>query len=676
MNKNKSQKILIPALLVQFISATSFATETILSPQQIAKEQKKLISLDMDALLNTEVTSVTKKAQKISEAAAAIFVISNEDIKRSGVTTIPEALRMVPGIDVAHIDGNKWAISSRGFNDRFSNKLLVLIDGRSVYTPFFSGVNWDIQDTLLEDVERIEVIRGSGASLWGANAVNGVINIITKKAEDTQGTYLMAGTGTKERLFGGFRYGGQIGDNAHYRIYGKYFERENNQGFQNQFINDDWQGARGGFRLDWDSSVDDQITMQGDIYETKSGETISYPNLATLSNILVNHDADSLGGNILFNWSHKIADDNQTSLKVYYDYTQKDTFWLRKEHSTLDIDFQHAFSPFESHKVIWGAGYRFISDDIEGSYMITPLESQTDVHLFSFFLQDEISLIENELTLILGSKLEHNDYSGFEIQPNARLIWNPTESQTLWASVSRAVRTSTRAEQGGRINQRFFKSPTLPAPGLAVLTGSIGEASEELIAYELGYRFIPDNDWSVDVALFYNDYDNLRNFQPQRPFLENNHFVFPATIHTDMTAESYGVELATTWQVLDNWRINASYSYLQMQLHMENGDANLSENIEDKSPHHKFSILSSVNLLPNLEWDMWLKYVDNVPAFNIPSYLTLDSRLSWHITDTVELTVVGQNLLDSHHPEFDNEFILMQPSQVERSVYGKVSIRF
>ncbi|MCK5872809.1 MAG: TonB-dependent receptor, partial [Methylococcales bacterium] len=463
---------------------------------------------------------------------------------------------------------------------------------------------------------------------------------------------------------------------THYRVYAKYFERENNTGLNNEFVNDDWRATRGGFRLDWDVFASDKLTLQGDIYETVSGQSIRSPNLATLSNQLIHTDEETVGGNLLLNWTHKISSDNQTTFKAYYDATYSNIFWIDKGYYSLDIDFQHNVTLFDNHEFIWGVGYRFISDSIKSSYLIAPFKTKEKSHLFSFFLQDEISLVKNELTLILGSKFEHNDFSGFEIQPNARLIWNPTDNQTVWGSISRSVRTSSRSERGIKLNQRFTNEFGLPAPAVISLIGGIGDSSEKVLSYELGYRFIPNNDWSVDLALFYNTYDDLTNFEPESPFFEDDHFVIPASYNTNMTAESYGIEIAATWKVLDNWRINGTYSYLQMQHHTENGANNLSETDEGNSPHHKFSIFSMLNLLPNLEWNLWLKYADNVPTFNIPSYITMDTGISWQVNDIIELSVMGQNLLDSQHPESRNEFILTSPSQVERSVYGKVSLRF
>lgn len=640
---------------------------------QRAQELNQLIQMDMSDLLNVEVTSVSKKAQKVSKAAAAIFVISHQDIKRSGVTSIPEALRMAPGIDVARIDGNKWAITSRGFNGRYANKLLVLIDGRSVYTPFFSGVHWDVQDTLLEDIDRIEVIRGPGATLWGANAVNGVINIITKSAAKTQGGYAMAGGGSTERVFGGFRYGGQIKEGLHYRMYAKYFERENNDDFNEVAVNDDWRMGRGGFRVDWNATDTDNLTVQGDMYEGDVGETINQASINTPFNTWVNNDAQLAGGNILMRWNKQINENESTTLKVYYDYTERDNYWLRLEHNTLDIDFQHALPLTNSHNLTWGAQYRFISDDIEGSFIMRPTKKNVDYHQFSLFIQDEWALLEDELTLSVGSKFSHNDFSGFEIQPSARIIWTPTKNQSIWASISRAVRTSSRGEQGININPLAMST----GPTLFTFSGGLENASEEVIAYELGYRFKPIDELTLDLALFYNMYDNLRNFDPaSTPQFAGTHFVQSFNMHSDMAAESYGGELALSWQAMDTLHFNATYSYLQMQLHTENGDSNFSENAEKQSPHHKFSIRSSLNVLPTLDWDMWVRYVDSIPAHQVPSYITLDTRLAWRPYKTLEVSVVGQNLLDSQHPEFGSDFVLTKPIQVERGVYGQVEWQF
>ena len=661
---------LLGAVLAFFLCISSGnSAELAADIDSISKQQKQLIKLNLADLLNVEVTSVSKKPQQVAKSAAAIFVITHEDIKRSGVTSIPEALRMAPGIDVAKIDDNEWAISSRGFNGRFANKLLVLIDGRTVYTPFFSGVNWDVQDTLLEDIDRIEVIRGPGASLWGANAVNGVINIISKTADQTQGSYAMAGGGSTEKVMAGFRYGGRIAESISYRLYAKYFERETDE---------NWRMGQGGGRLDWKLTDTDNITLQGDFYQGDVGDKVNIPSILAPYNTLVSSKTDLAGGNFLFRWNKQISSAETTALQIYYDYTDYNSFTLHQQHSTLDIDFQHSLPLNASNTLIWGVGYRFISDDIDGTATISPTQAQINTQLFSLFVQNEWEMIEDELTFTLGSKFEHNDYSGFEIQPSARIIWTPTATQSIWASVSRAVRTSSRAEQGGVINQQTIEpSPaSFNLPVLVSLTGSIDDASEKLIAYEIGYRIKPSDRVSIDAAIFYNNYKNLRNFEPGDPQFLGTYFSLPINLHTDMSGETYGAELALFWYALDTWRINATYSYLQMQLHAENGDSNLSESEEDRTPHHKFSIRSSVDILPSLDWDLWLRYVDTVPDFNVASYITMDTRLAWRPVNALELSVTAQNLLDNQHAEFGTDVVFGQPNEVERGVYGKIEWHF
>ncbi|MFK5948326.1 MAG: TonB-dependent receptor [Methylococcales bacterium] len=664
-------KINIVVTVLVFFSCIASGSSTELSADidNIGKQQKQLIKLNLADLLNVEVTSVSKKSQKIAKSAAAIFVITHEDIKRSGVTSIPEALRMAPGIDVAKIDDNEWAISSRGFNGRFANKLLVLIDGRTVYTPFFSGVNWDAQDTLLEDIDRIEVIRGPGASLWGANAVNGVINIISKPADQTQGSYAMTGSGSKEKVMAGFRYGGRIDESISYRLYGKYFERETNE---------NWRMGQGGGRLDWTLTENDKFTLQGDYYQGDVGDKVNIPSITVPYNALVSSKTDLAGGNILMRWNKKISPAATTALQIYYDYTDYHSVTLHQQHSTLDIDFQHSLPLNANNNLIWGVGYRFVSDNIAGTTTISPAQAQIDTHLFSLFVQNEWAIIEDELIFTLGSKFEHNDYSGFEVQPSARIIWTPTATQSIWASVSRAVRTSSRAEQGGVINQQTIEpSPaSFNLPVLVSLTGSIGDASEKLIAYELGYRIKPTERVSIDTSVFYNKYKNLRNFEPGAPQFLGTYISLPVNLHTDMSGETYGAELAIFWHALDTWRINATYSYLQMQLHVENGGSNLSEEEEGRSPHHKFSIRSSVDISSSLDWDLWLRYVDTVPDFKVASYITMDTRVAWRPVNALELSVTAQNLLDNQHSEFGTDIVFGQPNEVERSVYGKIEWHF
>jgi len=622
------------------------------------------------------VTSVSKKEQKLSEAAAAIDVITQDDIRRSGATSIPEALRVVPGLQVARLDANKWAVSARGFNGRFANKLLVLIDGRSVYTPLFSGVWWDAQNVLLEDIARIEVIRGPGATLWGANAVNGVINIITKDAKDTQGGLVTIGHGTEERGFGEFRYGGTLGDNAHYRVYARYFDRERSVAASGDYGADEWDVAQGGLRVDWEVSDSDSLTLQGDIHSGTVGERQTMASLSPPYEQTFDNDDDVAGGNILGRWNHTFSDTSGMSFQLYYDRSDRDHMIIGEVRDTFDLDFQHRFALDDRHEIVWGLGYRLSRDDIDNSFTLSFDPDSRNDQLLSAFVQDEITLIEDQLKLTPGAKLEHNDYTGFEFQPSARLLWMPHEKHTVWAAVSRAVRTPSRVESYGRVNRYV-----LPPATLMSMFGDRDFDSEELLAHELGYRVQPMDRLSLDIATFYNIYENLRTVELGTPFPETSpappHLVVPLFADNKMDGETYGIEVAADWRPLDWWRLEAGYTYLQVVLHLDDDSTDtLSEGAEGESPHNQFSLRSSMDLPRNLELDSCLRYVDNLPGLGVDSYLTLDVRLGWKPTENLELFVVGQNLLDSHHAEFESTFFGVHATEVEHSVYAGLTWRF
>src|SRR5438552_3237702 len=396
----------------------------------------QLKQFSLEELLNLEVTTVSKRPEKLTEAASAIQVITQEDIRRSGASSIPEALRLASNLEVAQVDSRQWAISARGFNSTTADKLLVLIDGRTVYTPLYAGVFWDFQDTLLEDLDRIEVISGPGATLWGANAVNGVINITTKQAKDTQGVLLLGGGGTELRDFGGVRYGGALAPNLHFRVYGQYFDRDSMVFPTGQDAANDWHLGQGGFRLDWDASASTLLTLQGDLYDGR----IAQP--GTTGDITVD------GSNVIGRWSHTFAEDSDLKLQVYYDRTHRripDVF--AEDLDTYDVDFQHRFPLGERHDLVWGLGYRLIEDDVSNSPILAFLPARVSRQWFSGFVQDEITLVKDRLHLTLGTKIEHNDYTGFEVQPSARLAWRLSQQQTVWAATSRAVRTPSRIDR-------------------------------------------------------------------------------------------------------------------------------------------------------------------------------------------------------------------------------------
>ncbi len=651
---------ILAILLIQSIAPLGSA--------RAADTDRDLGLMSIEELLEIEVTSVSKHPQKVSEAPAAITVLTGEDIRRSGVTSVPEALRMVPGMHVAQIDGNKWAITSRGFNDQFANKLLVLIDGRSVYTPLFSGVFWDIQDVMLEDVDRIEVVRGPGGTLWGANAVNGVINIITKSAAETQGSLVSVGSGSIERYFTQARIGGTLGENTHYRVYAKYFTREDLADEPGGAANDDWSMTRGGFRMDWDAQTGDSLTFQGDYYGGEENEVL----LGGFSG-----GEKVSGGNLLTRWDHEFEDGSAAHLQVYYDNVQRKVEnIIRADRDTVDIELQHRFSPRADHTVVVGAGYRVTIDDLSSGGVSFSPESRTD-HLVSGFIQDEVAVIEDWLTLTVGSKFEHNDYSGWEFQPSGRALLTPHDRHSLWAAISRAVRTPSRAD-----NDVAFITPSTVSPGtFDVFSGNRSLRSDDLLAYELGYRGQLLDSFSLDLAAYYNDYDDLRSTDVTSPVPVVCPPPLPAVpicntllFGNNLDAAAWGFEADGTWTATSFWQISGGYTYRRIQVDRSSSTDVTAAGLEGDTPRHQFHLLSRLNLPHDLEFDTSLYFVDALNSQPVRDYTRVDLRLGWQPTQNLELSLVGQNLLESRHEEFESGLFSMR-SRIPRSVYGMVTYR-
>lgn len=627
--------------------------------------------MSLKELTELEVTSVSRKEEKLSDTAAAAYVLTNDDIRRSGATSVVEALRMVPGLQVARSASGEWAVSARGFNDQFANKLLVLMDGRSVYTPIFSGVYWDIQDMLLDNIERIEVIRGPGATMWGANAVNGVINIITKSANETQGTLVQGLAGNDERQGGG-RFGGSIGEHVQYRVHGKYRNYDALKQPNGRSARDEWDIAQGGARVDLQPTEKDQISLYSDFYDGKKDQIQLFPRIRPTALQEFDSEFSVNGGYGMANWKRDWNANSQTQLQTYYNYDRRvvGRFGELKV-STFDVDFLHAITLDDRNDFTWGVGNRIVSDELESNFYsrFTPT-NRTD-HLYSGFLQDKYALLSNELFLTVGTKLEENNYTGFEYQPSARLSWLATPNTTFWSSVSRAVRVPNRATE----NLSLVVAPLPNNAGFARLTGNSAAVSEKLIAYEAGFRTSPSDEISIDVTGFYNDYSNLVTNVAGRPTLDTNSpfgpsLSLPLLPLGQGEGYSYGGEFAVSWQALDDWKLDMAYSYLDVTL---DGSSLVSN--EGSAPEHQVNLRSHVNLDDEWEFDQLVYFTDKLPSESVESYLKLDMRVGWLPVQGVELSLVGQNLLDNRHEEF-SPFLYSVNEEVGRSVYGSVTLRF
>ena len=629
-----------------------------------------LKQLSVEELMNIEVTSVARHPEKLLQAAAAIQVITQEQIRRSGATSIPEALRLADNLEVAQKNSHDWAISARGFNTALGNKLLVMIDGRTVYTPLYSGVFWDVQDYLLEDIDRIEVISGPGGTLWGANAVNGVINIITKSAADTKGLYAEAGGGKQLEEFGGARYGGTLGSNVDFRVYGKYFDRADEIFTNGSRAPDAWHQERGGFRLDSQVSAQDALSLHGDFYD--GHENVDTGGVGA---------GEAGGGNIVGHWTHVFSDESDLSLQSYYDRTHlvdpiapvylggilelAPAGYLRDDLTTLDTDFQHRFALGTRNHIVWGVGYRYTHDVVRNAPGIGFFPAVFNQSLYSAFVQDEF-LLGHDWSATVGSKLEHNDYTGFEYEPNVRLEWSLATGQALWSAISRAVRTPSRID-------RNFEQPVPPAPVL--LEGSNSFESEYVTAYELGYHGGLGSRVTGSVSTFYNVYSNVRSvsFTPAT--------ILPLYFQNNLEGHTWGVELSANYQVLENWSLHAGYNLLEENIRVKPGQFDLTNGLnETADPKHQFSIRSALNLPWQVNLDAALRWVDALRTNNgalpgtVPSYFEADTRLAWQATQGLELAVVGQNLLHAHHLEYG--YPSPTTVQIERSVYGKIAWRY
>lgn len=646
-----------------FLSALSML---FLSPSTLANVD--YFDLTLEQLLSAEVLSVSKKSESIADAPAAIHIVTSEDIQRSGVTNIPDALRMVPGMQVAQVDSNSWAISIRGFNSVFANKLLVLIDGRTVYNPVFGGVFWEANDLMLEDIERIEVIRGPGGTLWGANAVNGVINILTKHTRDTQGSLVSGLYGNEEQGTLNVRQGGTFGDSGSYRVYAKGFQRDSSQKPTGGDTYDEWDGFRTGFRADWG----DQFTLQGDAYRTNAQQLRPHFSFVAPFAPIKEQTIVYEGVNILGRWTDKRDDGSQLSIQSYIDWAQRDEpINFIDNRIIYDVETQYNFALLGAHEIITGAGFRFLTDDQEGDNNTSFSPQKRRSNIYSAFVQDKITLAPDTWFLTLGSKFEHNEFSGYEAQPNARLQWQPSQTQTLWSSISRAVRTPTPIEED--LTSTLVKTNNIR---IAFVPNDEFK-SEKLTAYELGYRNQLTSSLSLDLAIFYNDYDFLQTTSVQTVVpvangIDPPHFLVPIKFTNNMTGKSDGFETVLNWSVSPDLKIAANYSYLHITLDALDP---AQEGGESLYPRHQAGTKIFWNINDDWTLDTSVTYVDKLPAGNVDSYIRLDINLGGQISNNLRFNLVGQNLTESQHREM-GEATTLNAGEVERSIFGKLTWQF
>ena len=651
------------------------------SAQNPLAQHRDLTQESLEDLMSVEVTSVSKKEQKLSRTASAVFVITPEDIRQSGATNIPDLLRMVPGMDVAQINGNTWAISARGLNGQFANELLVMIDGRNVYSPTSGGVFWDTLDVTLENIERIEIIRGPGATVWGGNAVNGVVNIIRKKAGDTQGMLVVAGAGNMEPGFGTVEYGARAGGHTDYRIYSKYFSIDEMNDRQAEGGGDGWHLLRAGFRSDTTVSEKDSLILQGSIYAGREGDPVPIlPSITSPGPVNQQLFANLSGGSLQSIWNHTYTERSDSTLSASYDgYERSDR--LGDKRKTFNLDFEHHFQQGRRQDFVWGLGYRWTAENSQGSLDVSLIPPNQSTSVVSGFLQDEIAAIPDRLYVTVGTKVERNTYSGFAALPSVRAVYEFSNRRMAWAAISRAVRTPSEADVSLRLNVAGFTEPD----GTHVLISVLGNPhveDERVTAYEAGYRTEMGQRLSIDLAAYYNRYDHQTSSEPATPFFELTplpaHLVLPTIGQNRIDGETHGLEITAKWKVARRWTLNASYDFERIHMHREppSQDTETAPDTNGSDPHVHARIRSHVDLSHRVGWDAAAYFTDRLLAQGVPSYTRVDTGLSWRWTERLTLSVVGQDLLRAQHLEFLDSSGATNSTLIRRSCYGKVIWHF
>jgi iron complex outermembrane receptor protein len=606
------------------------------------KSSENFSRLSIEELANIEISSVSKRPELLSDAAASVYVLTREDIRRSGATSIPEMLRLAPNLQVARADSSTYAITARGFNNTSANKLLVLIDGRTVYSALHSGVFWDAQDTLLVDIERIEVISGPGGTLWGSNAVNGVINIITRDTRDTTGTQMDIGGGTEKRS-AAVRYGAKTAEDSSYRLYAKSFLRSDTSTVSGASAQDSWREQEAGFRMD-SRRGEDTLQLEGSVYDGRIDQKI-------------NDDKTISGGHVLGRWNRGLGEESNLQIQAYFEQAKRVYPGIFGEVvDTYDIDAQHRFQLAGKHDVVWGGGYRLSRDSMNNTAVLAFLPARSNLSLINAFVQDSVAL-HDHVQMTVGAKLERNSYTGMEFQPNVKMAWKLHDHALLWSSIARAVRTPSRLD-------RDLFTPNVPP---FLVAGGPEFKSEKLTAYEIGYRVQPMSQASLSVSTFYNVYQDLRTIELQPGGSPTKG---PYEFENRMEGNTYGVEMWGKYYISDSWRLAAGYNYLKEDLRIKPGSSiNNTVPSAGNDPPHQISMRSSMNLAHNVEFDVMLRSIGSLPSPRVQAYTALDMRLAWVLAKGVDVSLSGFNLTDRAHSEFGT---VTNRSRLPRSFYLKI----
>ncbi len=685
--------ILLSSLFLPCLSASS-------------AEMKDLVSLSLEEFseLDVLVTSGAKKEQPISDTATAIYVISKQDIKRTGARNIPDVLRLVPGLHVARVNPYRWAISSRGDNDAFARSMLVLVDGRTSFNLVFSGVFWDVKDLPLEEIERIEVIRGAGASIWGANAVNGVINIITKSADSEQGSRLSVGVGNEEHGFASYSVSDKVSEKWHYRFHTSYRNIDNSVDQSGNNFNDAWRQYRATFKLDWQINQNEKLSFNGLTYDSEGDATIRQFSFDTITLQEVTHPFVFSGGDVSINWRKDLSDNSHWHLRSSFESIIRDDGIQGRDHSnSFETEFTNRFPLAQNHDFIWGISYRQYDYELElfDSILISPSKNILDI--LAIYFNDQITLIPNELSLLVGARYEKNDFTDTEFQPDLRLVWNFAADQSIWASLSKAVRVPALSSHNAIINT-FGVTQNDPQfgglyPSVVVVDATDNSVkSEEITSFDIGYRRLHGNKWRYELNAYYNDFDNIESLNSNFPTCEPSGQPFStecflpeaqtqyieilldhSLTKNDIFGKTYGAELSAQWNVNTALQFKLAYSYHNRSIKSRFDDLASIDNadrINRKDPNNMFNVLANYQYNDKFDMSFWLRYVDELEYLNVNDYVNADVRFSWQFNPTLTLTLAGKNILKDNYQEY-NDFLYGNPiTQVESSYYIQASWTF